>query len=186
MMQDMELDQFGETVLGRVTPFLAQQGFAVYLDPDRVDAVHAVDWSDVWSVRISLWWNTLTTVTTAWVDRRGARSGGLTPPHLFRSADYAQVVATLNHDAIDEGYLFVVVRVTRGSSWVFIKYPVVRVTLLVADSQGTEVLRAQGIGSGTREWFQLNRTSTSLTRGLNTAMDQLERTAPRAIRQHAR
>jgi hypothetical protein len=182
LMEDLETRAFGETVIDALTPVLTPHGVDLRIDTDRAKLVQDIDWSDVWSVRVAPLLDSLTAVSTAWTDPRGANISGLSTDHLFRRTEYTRIAKTLNPEGRREGYLFAIVRVTTETRWLVIRLPQVRVTVFVADENGREVLRAQGVGQGRSRLLAVDRSKDNLIRGLRSAMRALERAAVRPLR----
>ena len=159
------VDEFGATVRGKLSPFLAKQGLAIATDPARAKSLQTVDWGEAA--------NALSVLTGTWVDPEGAtmRVGGDT---LFRGYTLTKVAEKLATPSTPEGFLFTVVTVYEDTEWLVLRRPLVRVSVVVADQNGREVLRARGWGSGRRTALVVDRTEANLGTALDEAVRKLE------------
>ncbi len=175
LVQDREIVAFGRTVIDVLLPVLEQHGVDLVVEPERAGLAQHIDWSSTWSIRMAPLWNSLTTVSTAWVDERGAYIGGLHADHLFRRSGFARIAKRLNPDGNPEGYLFITVRVITTSRWLVIRAPEVRLNVFVTDERGQEILRAQGFGSGRSRFLGADRSRENLARALQEAIEAMTR-----------
>ena len=178
LIQDREIEGFGKTVVRELRPVLEAHGIDLVLAPERAALAENIDWSNTWSVRIAPFWSSLTKVSTAWVDERGAYIGGLHADHLFRRSGFARIAARLNTDeATDgsmDGYLFITVRVVNSTQLLIIQAPQIRVNVFVTDPDGQEIFRAQGFGNGRSRFLAVDRSRENLSRALERAIQAMQ------------
>jgi hypothetical protein len=162
---NLDVDAFGATVASALTPWLARNGVALTMDPPRARSLQSVQWGDAA--------NAVTVLTGMWVDPNGAamRVGGDT---LFRGFTLRRVGETLNTPAAPEGFAFTVVTVYDDTEWLMFRRPLVRVSVLVADDTGREVLRARAWGAGSRTAFLIDRSEGNLAQALSRALERLK------------
>lgn len=165
VLGNLQVDDFGASVATALTPWLARNGFALTTDPPRARSLQSVQWGDAA--------NTVTVLTGMWVDPKGTalRIGG---DSLFRGSTLRRVAETLDTPAAPEGYAFTVVTVYDDAEWMLFRRPLVRVSVIVADDAGREVLRARAWGAGDRTLFVIDRTEGNLAHALGQAVGRLE------------
>ena len=161
---NLQMDEFGATVRGKLAPWLAKQGFTIAPDADRAKSLQKVDWGEAA--------NALSVLSGVWVDPDGAamRVAGDT---LFRGGTLEKVAAKLDTGASPEAYLFTVVTVTEDPEWLFFRRPIVKLSVIVADEKGREVLRARAYGRGKTTPLVTDRTNANLSIALDEALDHL-------------
>jgi hypothetical protein len=159
------VDEFGATVQGKLARWLAKQGLAVSTDAQRVKALQTVDWGEAA--------NALTVLTGTWVNPEGATMR-VAHNTLFRGYTLTKVAEKLGTPSTPEGYLFTVVTVFEDTEWLVLRRPLLRVSVIVADQNGREVLRARGWGSGRTTPLVVDRTETNLGTALDEAIRKLE------------
>ncbi len=159
------VDEFGRSVRAKLSPWLAKQGLAIATDAPRVKALQSVDWGEAA--------NALTVLSGTWIDPEGTalRVG---TNSLFRSYSLRRVAERLGTPDKPEGYLFTVLSVFEDTEWIFFRRPLLRVSVIVADQNGREVLRARGWGSGRTTPIVVDRTETNLAVALDEAVRKLE------------
>ena len=170
VIQNTQLDEFGETVLDASTPFLETQGVQLVIDADRAKSTRKVDWGEVG--------NSLTFATGGWTDARGGVMS-LVPRMLFRKAVFSKMGTELHQGGAPEGYLYVVGTVhERG---LFFPFPKLALTFVVHDQTGQELLLAQGVGQGERSFFLVDRSPQNLGIALEQALTELDAAVPTGL-----
>ncbi len=161
---NLQVDEFGATVSGKLAPWLGKQGFTIVEDADRAKSLQKVDWGEAA--------NALSVLSGVWVDPDGAamRVAGDT---LFRGGTLTKVATKLDTGASPEAYLFTVVTVMEDPEWLFFRRPIVKLSVIVADEKGREVLRARAYGHGKTTPLVTDRTNANLSIALDEALEHL-------------
>jgi hypothetical protein len=168
---NIDVDGFAEDIIDDLTPFLQSQGFTPVFDEARAKSLQSVDWGELG--------NSVTALTGGWTDPRGAALW-VGPTTLFRKRVLQNTVEKLGAQG-DEYFLFTTVTIHESRSWLIMRYPLIQTTVIVSDSAGTEVLRAQGIGRGDRTPLLIDRSVENLKIGMEEAIIELGAATPEAL-----
>jgi hypothetical protein len=164
LVDNGQLDKFGATVEPGVTGWLATQGVSQREDKARLMVGKNTDWASVA--------NDFTVLSGTWVDPDGlgVRVATDTP---FAAGTLKTMGTQLAGADPKETFVYTTVTLVPNVEWLVVGMPRVRVSVIVHDRDGKELLRARAWGVGRRTAFIPDRSPASLEKGFTEAMAKL-------------
>ena len=164
LSNNAELDVFGAEIEPAVTAWLTTQGVAQTTDKARLMDGRATDWGAVA--------NDFTVLSGTWVDPDGLGLR-IASNTLFAGGTMRAVAERLRGPDGREVYVYTTVTVLPLKEWLVVGVPRVRVSVIVHDVDGNELLRARAWGVGRRTPLVVDRSPESLRLGFEEAMAKL-------------
>ncbi|MEC7948833.1 MAG: hypothetical protein VX265_14795 [Myxococcota bacterium] len=154
------VDEFGATVVDRLTPFLVSQGFRPIFDAELAKSTRSVDWGEAI--------NAVRALSGSYSDPR-ASSLWVQPRMLFRRNVQEKTAAALAVGD-DTALLYLTVTVYESRRLLVMRLPMLQATAVATDHAGVDLLKAQGIGRGDMSFLIIDRSPANLGIVLDEAM----------------
>ena len=165
--QNKMLPEFGAAVMEQVPGLLADNGFELVVDGERVEAGAKADMTE--------FTNKMTVLSGTWT-----HEDAMTLPLMVNTPNRrrasARVAETLDDPDAEDAYAYVVVNIHDKQKYMVMKAPVVELSVLVVDEAGEDLLRARAYGMGELSAFVPNRHPDNLQVALDAALADLAQT----------
>lgn len=166
MAMNSKLPEFGEQMMEKLKPFLAEQGFTLSYAHDRVSTVEQESMEKV---------EKLTSIAAgSWTSPEGSMII-VTPGALFRGKAYETIIERAVPQP-GEHFAFISTRIYDAKKFVVMGYVRMILDVVIIDSQGNEVYTARGIGDGPMTPFVALHHVEALTEALDKAMVSIKET----------
>jgi hypothetical protein len=171
-VMNAHLPEFGEMMMERMTPFLAENGFELTTDHSRVSKGKKENLETV--SRIT------SIVVGAWVDPEGSMIV-VNNNTLFSNASYNIILRRAAPIQDNEHFVFIDARVSKRTKWFVVGYSQMVLDINVIDGDGNEVYVARGVGDGPKAAFVALHHVEALTEALEMALDTIEAEVPKVM-----
>jgi hypothetical protein len=162
LLQNTDLDRFGQIMTSRAGAFLLDYGLELYVDREHARRASALNVSSGASKALAV-------LAGAWISPDGSTVFIDGDTNLrFTRKDLKKKLAT---GRPGESFTFVTGKIEERG--IFFKRPIFTIDIVVVDAEFNTILSARGIGKGDSSFLVTNRTATNLERAMNLALDEL-------------
>lgn len=168
-VMNAHLPDYGDKMMERMKPFLAERGFALTTDHDRVSTAEQETLEKL---------EKFTSIAAgAWICPDGSMVV-VNNSALFRKNSYEMIIERAAPVQPGEHFVFIDARIYKMRKWFVVGFARMVLDVIVIDHQGSEVYAARGVGDGPTSAFVALHHVEALTEAMEYALTTIEAEVP--------